>query len=58
MLHDFLIQNYENCVQNLIEAVYSNFVTEYTDWLYLRELGILAPTNDDVDKINSIICYL
>jgi len=42
-------------VQNLIAAVYPNLVTEYTDWLYLRERGILVPTNDDVDKINSIM---
>jgi len=42
-------------VQNLIAAVYPNFSTKYTDWLYLRERGILAPTNDDVNEINSIM---
>jgi len=42
-------------VQNLIAAVYPNLVTEYTDWLYHQERGILVPTNDDVDEINSIM---
>jgi len=42
-------------VQNLITAVYPNLVTEYTDWLYLREQGILAPINDHINEINSII---
>jgi len=52
---EFLIQNDKDGVQNLIAAIYPNFVTEYTNWLYLRERGILAPTNDDVDEINSIM---
>jgi len=42
-------------VQNLIAAVYPDFGTKYTDWLYLRERGMLAPINDDVDEINSIL---
>ena len=53
--HEFLILNDEDGVQNLIATVYLNLVTKYTDWLYLRERGILAPTNDDVDEINSIM---
>ena len=53
--HEFLINNNKDGVQNLITTVYPNFNTEYRDWLYLRERGILAPTNDDVDKINSIV---
>jgi len=40
-------------VQNLIAAVYLNFGTKYTDWLYLHEREILPPTNDDIDEINS-----
>ena len=51
----FLIQNDEDGQQNLIATIYPNFDPKYTDWFYLRERGILAPTNDDVDKINSII---
>ena len=42
-------------MQGLIVLVYPNFDTKYTAWLYLRERGILAPTNDDVDEINSIM---
>ena len=53
--HEFLIPNDENGVQNSIVVVYPNLVNEYTNWLYLRERGILAPTNDDVDEINSIM---
>jgi len=53
--HEFLIPNDEDGVHNLIAAVYPNLVIEYADWLYRRERGILAPTNDDVDEINSIM---
>ena len=53
--HEFLIKNDEDGVQNLIAAVYPNFDTNYIDWLYLRERGILAPKTDDVDEINSIM---
>jgi len=42
-------------MQGLIVLVYPNFDTKYTAWLYLRERGILAPTNDDVDEMNSIM---
>jgi len=56
--HEFLIQNDEDGVQNLIAAIYHSFVIEYIDWLYLRKRGILAPTNDNVDEINSIILSL
>jgi len=35
--------------------MYPNFETKYIDWLYLCEWGILAPTNNDVDEINSIM---
>jgi len=52
---EFLIKNDENGVQNLIAAVHSIFDVEYTNWLYLQERGILAPTNDDADEINSIM---
>jgi len=53
--HEFLIPNDEDSVQNLIVVVYPNLVNEYTKWLYLWERGILAPTNDDVDEIKSIM---
>ncbi|KAL2892536.1 General transcription factor IIE subunit 1, partial [Bienertia sinuspersici] len=29
--------------------------SRYTNWEYLKERGILAPTNDDVDGLNSKI---
>jgi len=33
--HEFVIKNDEHDVQNLIAAIYPNFDTEYTDWLYI-----------------------
>ena len=55
ILYEFVIPNDEDGVQNLIAVVYPNLVTKHTDWVYLRERGILTPTNDDVDEINSIM---
>jgi len=35
--HEFLIQNDEDNLQNFIAAVYPNFGSKYTGWLYIRE---------------------
>jgi len=52
---EFLIWNDEDGLHNLITSIYPNFDTKYEDWSYLREQGILAQTNDDVDEINTIM---
>ncbi|XP_021729317.1 uncharacterized protein LOC110696333 [Chenopodium quinoa] len=52
---DFLIANDEHGLQNLINFVYPNLPSNYTDWEYLKDRGILAPTNNDVDELNSKI---
>ena len=39
----------------MIASVYPDFETNYEDWSYLRERGILTSTNDDVDEINTIM---
>ena len=52
---EFLIRNENNGLHNLIASIYPDFDTNYADWSYLREREILAPTNDDVDEINTIM---
>ena len=52
---EYLIQNDEGGLHNLIASTYPDFGTKYDDWSYLSERGILAPTNDDVDEINTIM---
>ncbi|KAL2901227.1 ATP-dependent DNA helicase PIF1 [Bienertia sinuspersici] len=52
---DYLINDDGNGSQNLINFVYPNLPSMYTNWEYLKERGILAPTNDDVDGLNSKI---
>lgn len=42
-------------IAKLMKAVYSEFIQMNTDKFYLQERAILAPTNDDVDKINDIV---
>ncbi|KAL2926083.1 N-acetylmannosamine kinase, partial [Bienertia sinuspersici] len=53
--NDYLISDDGNGIQNLINFVYSDLPSRYTNWEYLKERGILALTNDDVDGLNSII---
>ena len=52
---EYLIQNDEGGLHNMIASTYPDFGTKYDDWSYLSERGILAPTNDDVDEINTIM---
>ena len=52
---DFLIRNDEDGLHNCNASIYPDFDNKYEDWSYLHERGILAPTNDDVDKINTIM---
>ncbi|KAL2898409.1 ATP-dependent DNA helicase PIF1 [Bienertia sinuspersici] len=55
ILNDYLISDDANGLQNLINFVYPDLPSRYTNWEYLKERGILAPTNDDVDGLNSTI---
>ena len=42
-------------IMGLIQNVYSEFFKQSVDHTYLQERVILAPTNEDVDKINDIM---
>ena len=42
-------------VMGMVQNVYSHFFEQSVEYTYLQERAILAPTNDDVDKINEII---
>jgi len=55
IMEEFLIRNDEVGIHNLITSIYPNFDTKYEDWSYLRERGILAPPNSDVDEKNTIM---
>ncbi|KAL2921824.1 ATP-dependent DNA helicase PIF1, partial [Bienertia sinuspersici] len=52
---DYLISDDGNGLQNLINFVYPDLPSRYTNWEYLKERGILAPKNDDVDGLHSKI---
>jgi len=52
---EFLIQNDSNGLRNLITSIYPDFDTQYEYWSYLRERGIFAPTNNNVDEISRIM---
>ncbi|XP_028096566.1 ATP-dependent DNA helicase PIF1-like [Camellia sinensis] len=51
----FVIKNGERDLHQLIDATYPDFINKYQDMSYLKERGILAPKNSDVDEINSIM---
>jgi len=42
ILTEYLIQNDEGGLHNLIASTYPDFDTKYDDWSYLSERGILA----------------
>ncbi|KAL2939744.1 ATP synthase subunit a chloroplastic [Bienertia sinuspersici] len=56
--NDYLISDDGNGLQNLMNFVYLDLPSRYTNWEYLKERGILAPTNDDVDGLNSTILLM
>ena len=49
---EFLINNDNNGLKNLIEFVYHNLVDRFKDDSYFRYRCILAPLNSDVDELN------
>ncbi|XP_028084537.1 ATP-dependent DNA helicase PIF1-like, partial [Camellia sinensis] len=51
----FVIKNEERDLHQLIDTTYPDFINNYQDMSYLKERGILAPKNSDVDEINSIM---
>ncbi|XP_028106546.1 uncharacterized protein LOC114305630 [Camellia sinensis] len=54
----FVIKNGERDLHQLIDATYPDFINKYQDMSYLKERGILAPKNSDVDEINSIMLLM
>ena len=42
-------------MHQLINATYPDFINKYQDLSYLKERGIFAPKNSDIDEINSIM---
>ncbi|KAH7860745.1 hypothetical protein Vadar_017576 [Vaccinium darrowii] len=51
----FLIRNGDHALHDLIDAVYPELNVKYKDHSYLKERGILAPKNADVDELNNIM---
>ncbi|KAH7850741.1 hypothetical protein Vadar_002294 [Vaccinium darrowii] len=51
----FLIRNGNRALHELINAIYPELSVNYKDHSYLKERGILAPKNTDVDELNSIM---
>ncbi|XP_028102609.1 uncharacterized protein LOC114301846, partial [Camellia sinensis] len=51
----FLIRNGSHALYDLIHAIYPELSTGYSDSSYLKERGILAPKNADVDELNVIM---
>ncbi|GFZ09143.1 hypothetical protein Acr_20g0009510 [Actinidia rufa] len=51
----FVIKNGKRALHMLIEVTYPDFNIKYQDMSYIRECDILAPKNNDVDEINSIM---
>lgn len=52
---EFIINNDNNGLTNLIEFVYPNLLNRYQDEQYFQDRCILAPLNTDVDDLNSRI---
>ncbi|XP_028068690.1 ATP-dependent DNA helicase PIF1-like [Camellia sinensis] len=51
----FLVRNESHALHDLIHAIYPELSTKYNDSSYLKEHGILAPKNADVDELNVIM---
>ncbi|XP_028085779.1 uncharacterized protein LOC114286753 [Camellia sinensis] len=51
----FLIRNGSHALHDLIHAICPELSTRYSDSSYLKECGILAPKNADVDELNVIM---
>ncbi|XP_051141179.1 uncharacterized protein LOC127258394 [Andrographis paniculata] len=51
----FLFNDGDNNINSLMTKTYPNLLERYKDSAYLKERAILAPKNEDVDEINSIM---
>ncbi|KAL0385786.1 UNVERIFIED_CONTAM: ATP-dependent DNA helicase PIF1 [Sesamum radiatum] len=52
---EFLIENSDNSLMQLINETYPKLSNKYNDCTYLKERAILTPKNSDVDEINSMM---
>ncbi|KAK3229129.1 hypothetical protein Dsin_001010 [Dipteronia sinensis] len=52
---DLLIPNSDDPFASVVSNTYLGLVNRYTDPKYLRNRGILTPTNQTVDEINSYV---
>ncbi|XP_056690166.1 uncharacterized protein [Spinacia oleracea] len=55
---DLLVKHHEDKKAALVEEIYPDLLTRYTDIKYLADRAILAPKNDCVDEINNYILSL
>ena len=58
ILHDLLIQLSTHPFNNIVNATYPDFHTEFNDSKYLEERAILAPTNEVVEDIKDYMIDL
>jgi ATP-dependent exoDNAse (exonuclease V) alpha subunit len=55
---DLIIQHKTHPVNDIVNDIYPELQSKYTDAKYLEDRAILAPTNDDVQEINDYIIDL
>ena len=58
ILHDLLIQLSTHPFNNIVNATYPDFHTEFNNSKYLEERAILAPTNEVVEDIKDYMIDL
>jgi ATP-dependent DNA helicase PIF1 len=55
---DLINQHKTHPVNDIVNDIYPELQSKYTDANYLEDRAILAPTNDDVQEINDYIIDL
>ncbi|XP_077224125.1 uncharacterized protein LOC143857543 [Tasmannia lanceolata] len=55
---DMLIDTYDNGIIQLITIIYPDFLSRLHEDNYLEQRAILAPKNDDVDYVNSLMLQM
>ena len=55
---EFLIQNWENPIQDIFESTYPDFFNDYNNLDYLQLRAIMASTIEVVEEINEYILSL
>ncbi|XP_027166398.1 uncharacterized protein LOC113766402 [Coffea eugenioides] len=53
--NNLLIPQDTDCIHRIIDSTYPDLLANYNNASYLRNRAILAPTNDVVDEVNSVI---